>query len=1336
MRSSYLYLSPFKLTFLVTLGVLWLYFMNFQVFSLLDKKWGDFLGKLGPAVSHHQNILIAAVDAKSIDHYGRWPWPRFRMAELIETLSQHYQVRTIGVDIVFSEPEEASSNDAQLADSIARAGNVVAGYYLFSKSGFYQFNQRALLTLKAQVPSKSIDHLLPLLHHRALKWESFRHLLLKQLTQQEYDLYWEAIFKATHLHRWHDLSTEQVQAQIQSIASSVPDIILGQRFQKTAPIPESWSAEVNIDPIAQVVKSQGHFSAFLDKEDGVLRRVQPLMRLQDQFYTSLDLQILKHYLGNPKIKVKFDQHGVNTIQIGEKRIRVNHDGSLLLKFKGGRETFATHSVYDLIEHKVPKEDLQDRIALVGITEMGILDTYVTPTELLYPGTEVHATALDNLLSETYLRIPANLRFYTFILLFCLGIGLSFVVSNFSYLTTTIISLGCLFLAVGIQYYLLHAAFIWTGIFYILLLIFSIWLAQNLYALFHAEKEKRATQQLSHQIIHNAPVSIFTTDKTGVVIQENSAAREIFGYQKSQTAIGENIARPTSSLHQSIGEPDLLVKILHGEEGMRQFSGVPYQSQVSEISLVVNIHIAPLKKGEIIQGAIVQFEDISDAEEARKEREYAQQEILKQKQIALDNLQKSDKLKDQFLANTSHELRTPLNGIIGLSDSLLDGAGGTLTPIQASNLQMIVQSGRRLLLLINDILDASKMKQQDLQLHISPVDVLHIAESVLSLSQPLVGEKSLSLICEIPENCRWVQADENRLQQILLNLVGNGIKFSQQGKVIIKAAQNSEKIMIAVTDTGIGIAAEHLQQIFHAFEQLDGSAEREYGGTGLGLSITRELIELHGSTIEVESHEGVGSTFSFHLPVAEKQSHEQIFEKEKRRTIVHTLEKKMQQLKEESFSFDPQFLTTASEEKPWVAVARPLVVLIVDDEPINSRVVENYLQLQHYETLTAETGFQALDILEKTKPDLVLLDLMMPGLSGYQVCLKIRESHSAAELPIILLTAKNQIDDLVYGFQCGANDYLTKPFHKDELIARVTTHTHLAKINRSIGRFVPASFLHFLQRDSIVDVQLGDHVEKEMTVLFSDIRSFTMLSEKMTPAETFQFVISYLSRMGPLVRKYQGFIDKYIGDAIMALFDNEADDAVQAAIDMIGLLTDYNEGRQRAGYDVIEIGIGINTGNLMLGTIGEVDRLEGTVLSDSVNLASRIEGMNKVYGTKLLISQYTLQQLKNPKDYTIRFIDHVQVKGKTEPVSIYEVYNADPPELQDLKAACAPLFEKAWNAYQEEKFKEAKALFQQCYQKNPNDRVLQVYLARCQRMLSIGRDDILDAVSYVMSLGKK
>ncbi len=272
---------------------------------------------------------------------------------------------------------------------------------------------------------------------------------------------------------------------------------------------------------------------------------------------------------------------------------------------------------------------------------------------------------------------------------------------------------------------------------------------------------------------------------------------------------------------------------------------------------------------------------------------------------------------------------------------------------------------------------------------------------------------------------------------------------------------------------------------------------------------------------------------------------------------------------------------------------------------------------------------------------------------------------------------------------------------------------LSKTNTAFGRFVPHDFLRYLKRQSIVDVQLNDNVETQMTVLFSDIRSFTDLSEMMTPEENFKFVNGYLNVMGPVIRNNHGFIDKYIGDAIMALFDN-VDDAMNAAIEMLGVLREYNIEHVKVHAKPLTIGIGLHKGKVRLGTIGEHGRMDSTVISDAVNLASRIEGLTKYFGVEFLISDAVLRSVSEPAQFLFRFIDKVKVKGKKEPVKLYEVFNADSIILQSRKRAIREDFEKATKLYAVKEFTKAKALFEKVIFEFPDDKATQSYLVRCDR----------------------
>ena len=406
--------------------------------------------------------------------------------------------------------------------------------------------------------------------------------------------------------------------------------------------------------------------------------------------------------------------------------------------------------------------------------------------------------------------------------------------------------------------------------------------------------------------------------------------------------------------------------------------------------------------------------------------------LQLERMVVESLQRNDRLKDEFLANTSHELRTPLNGIIGIVESLIDGATGTLPDKTRENLSMVAGSARRLSNLVNDILDFSRMKNSEFELSPVPLDLRDAADNVLGLCRALIGDKDLRLSNDMPKGLPSVYADENRLHQVLYNLVGNAIKFTDAGLISVSAALQNDHIMVSVSDTGIGIEDGDVDRIFESFEQADGSTARIYGGTGLGLAITRKLVELHGGEIQVHSVPGQGSVFTFDLPISEKDA---VASYDPCRTVSAPAG--------DHLEFEPLMPDMSGE----YGGRR---ILVVDDDPVNLQVMINNLSLLHASVTIAHSGPEALEILGGDEHfDVMLLDIMMPKMSGYEVCRIVRQSFSPSELPILLLTAKTQVDDLVRGFQVGANDYLVKPIHKGELLARLQTHLKLLETSRDL-----------------------------------------------------------------------------------------------------------------------------------------------------------------------------------------------------------------------------------------------------------------------------------------------
>ncbi len=423
------------------------------------------------------------------------------------------------------------------------------------------------------------------------------------------------------------------------------------------------------------------------------------------------------------------------------------------------------------------------------------------------------------------------------------------------------------------------------------------------------------------------------------------------------------------------------------------------------------------------------------------------QLARETQKVADQLGRLDRLKDEFLANTSHELRTPLQGMIGLSEALLEGDGDLLSARARNDLGLIVNEGRRLALLVNDLLDFSQLKHHNLALHLKPVDVHSLVAGVLALTEVGLFGRDLKLVNAVPADLPAVAADEERLQQIFHNLVGNAVKFTPHGEVRVGARIQDHQIHMWVSDTGIGIAPQHQQLIFEDFFQLDGSDVRRHGGTGLGLSITKGLIAQLGGHLHLESELGRGAVFSFALPVASDR----------------------QPVAPSAMRVPGSRVSEVSPAGRESATPNGFHVLVVDDERVNREVLQRHLESAGYRVTTVGNGSAALAALGP-EIDIVLLDVMMPGMSGFEVCRQIRAEHPLQALPVLFLTAKAGLGDLVQAFQMGGNDFLTKPVAREELLARLNTQRVLLDLHRNLEDKVADRTQRLSDRNSEVEAQ--------------------------------------------------------------------------------------------------------------------------------------------------------------------------------------------------------------------------------------------------------------------------
>jgi class 3 adenylate cyclase len=268
-----------------------------------------------------------------------------------------------------------------------------------------------------------------------------------------------------------------------------------------------------------------------------------------------------------------------------------------------------------------------------------------------------------------------------------------------------------------------------------------------------------------------------------------------------------------------------------------------------------------------------------------------------------------------------------------------------------------------------------------------------------------------------------------------------------------------------------------------------------------------------------------------------------------------------------------------------------------------------------------------------------------------------------------------------------------------------------RFKEAFGRFVPREFLEQLGHEDVRQVELGDHVEREMTVLFCDIRGFVALSEQLTPQATFDFLNLYFGRVGPVIRANRGFIDKYVGDGVMALFPGPADDAIRAAIALHGEVRRFNEARARDGSQPIEVGVGLHRGRLMLATVGECERYDTTVIADVVNVAARLEGLTNVYGARIIVSAAVVSSALDPEAYNLRWLGDMRVRGSALPTSVYEVCDGDATQLLLHKRATAGSFAAALAAYRNGDFSASFAMFAELVRSEPQDEVARFFMER-------------------------
>jgi len=360
----------------------------------------------------------------------------------------------------------------------------------------------------------------------------------------------------------------------------------------------------------------------------------------------------------------------------------------------------------------------------------------------------------------------------------------------------------------------------------------------------------------------------------------------------------------------------------------------------------------------------------------------------------------------------------------------------------------------------------------------------------------------------------------------------------------------------------------------------------------------------------------------------------------------------------------------------------------------------------------EDGEAAVEAFDKQGPfDLVLLDVMMPRMDGLAACRAIRERASAAEVPVLLITAKRETKDLQAGFASGANDYLTKPYVRQELLERTRSHVATASTARAMQRFVPGEFAKILGHQRLDEVKLGDCADKELTVLFLDIHGFTSASERMTSRQVFGWLNDQFGALVPALRAHGGFVDKFIGDAVMALFAKGAFSAVNAATEAMHAL--------REKEPTARVGIGIHHGATMLGAIGDDERFSPTVVSDTVNVASRLESLTRRFDALVLLSDETVEAAGLGRSDRTRYLGSFRVKGRAKALRIHELLDAEDPVVAADKRSAAEPIEAIVHALERGEYERAWSTARGALEAFPLDPVLAFYSEAIGELMRTG-----------------
>ncbi|MEH2200427.1 response regulator [Nostoc sp.] len=744
---------------------------------------------------------------------------------------------------------------------------------------------------------------------------------------------------------------------------------------------------------------------------------------------------------------------------------------------------------------------------------------------------------------------------------------------------------------------------------------------------------------------------------------------------SQASIQEN---PILQQMLQTHEPVVIGNVSHSPSDVQGFN-LPLKMPARSLMFVPLladgkcIGSITLHEGKKVRKWLQSDIDLAKAVAAQAAIAVQQSHLYEKTRQQAERLLELDKQKTEFFQNISHEFRTPITLIQGPLESAV-AAGEGLSYSQSA---IALRNSRRLLRLVNQLLDLQRLNAGRMQPSFHPCDLVEFVSQIVESFRPYCEKKKLHLIAQLDE-CSPVYLDMEKFDKVIYNLLSNAMKFTPEGGTIaVRLKSERERCILQVQDTGIGIVQEQIPYLFERFRQAEGSANRSYEGSGLGLALVKELVELHGGQVTVESVYGQGTTFSLwlltgnaHLPA--QQILETPAEVNTSRASVELadlelVESTTDNIEDITINSSPHIDTQDSALKTQHSI------LVVDDNPDLRTYVSEIFRRNGYRVQTARNGYEGHNTAKEIMPSLIVTDLMMPLVSGLEMIQLIRKEEKLKGTPIILLTAKVDEETRIEGTEHGADAYLAKPFNDRELLAEVRNLLALKENERRIvelntyltesvlKRFLPAVLV---QKAATGDLTLDLRPEPRLiTVLFSDIVGFTQLSNTLRSRRVAELLNEYLEAMTKVVFGNGGTVDKFMGDAILALYgapeeltpNEQVRRAINTARAMHRSLADLNQRwRDQGVFDgdrltSVQFRCGIHQGTAVVGMFGGAERADYTAIGPSVNIAARLQAA-AVPGT-ILVSAAVADYLQEEE---ITKGSPLELKGVDETVLTFAV----------------------------------------------------------------------------------